>query len=145
MNPPVARLAHLDAGVVPYPPHGDWKDLIGAVGGAMALARENSGDLNVGHAVASKLEHSLAHFHPSRELGDGVDLHLDFEIGHGATAPDDSDQGNIAFAAVEHDLFDQTPQQRLTVSIRGSRVSPDLWKATGEPDNLISQRLAHPI
>jgi len=57
----------------------------------MALTCEDSGDLNVGHAVASKIERSVAHFHSSGEHGDGVDLHLDLKIGHRAAAPDNPD------------------------------------------------------
>ena len=91
MGPSAAWLAHLDAGGVPDPLHGDWEDLFLAVRGAMALTCEDSGDLNIGHAVASKVERSVAHFHSSGEHGDGVDLHLDLEIGHCAAAPDDPD------------------------------------------------------
>ena len=46
--------------------------------------------------------------------------------------------------AIEHDLFDETSQQRLALSIRGGRVSPDLWETAGEADNLALQGLAHP-
>jgi hypothetical protein len=72
MGPSAAWLAHLDAGGVPDPLHGDWEDLSLAVRRAMT--------------VASKVERSVAHFHSSGEHGDGVDLHLDLKIGHRAAA-----------------------------------------------------------
>jgi len=46
--------------------------------------------------------------------------------------------------AIEHDLFDKASQQRLALSIRGGRVSPDLWETAGEADNLALQGLTHP-
>ena len=110
MGPPAAWLAHLDAGAAPDPPHRDWKDLFLAVRGAMTLTGEDRGDLIIGHAIAGKIEHTVAHFRSSGELGDGVDPHLDFEIGHGTAAPDDPDRGDIVLAAIEHDFFDETPQ-----------------------------------
>ena len=97
-----------------------------------------------GDAIAGKIEHPVAHFRPSRELGDGVDLHLDFEIGHSATAPDNPDQSDIVLTAVEHNFFDETPQQRFALSIRGGWVCPDLWEAAGEVDDFAMQGLAHP-
>jgi hypothetical protein len=109
----------------------------------MTFACEDGGDFDVRHAVANQVDHSAAHFHPSRELGDGVDLHLDLEIGHRATAPDDSDQGDVVLTAIEHDFFDETPQQRLALSIHDTWVSPNLWEAAGEADNLAMQGLAH--
>ena len=144
MGPSAARLAQRDAGCAPDPVDGDWEDLSLAVRGAMALACENGGDLNVRHAVASEVERSVTHFHSSGEHGDGVDFHLDLEIGHGSAAPDDPDRGDVVLTAVEYDFVDKTPQQRLALSIRGDRVSPDLWETAGEADDLAMQDLAHP-
>jgi hypothetical protein len=110
MGPSAARLIDLDASGVPDPLHCDWENLVGTVGGAMALSREDSRNLSIVCAIASKVEHSVAHFRPSREFGERVDLHLDLEIGHGATAPDNADRGDIMLTTVEHDLFDETPQ-----------------------------------
>jgi hypothetical protein len=144
MGPPAAWLANLDPGGVPDSLYGDWENLVLAVRGAMALASENGGDFSVRHALSSKVKHSVAHFHPSREFGDGVDLHLDIEIGNGPAAPDNSDRGDVVLATVEHNLFDETPQQRLALSIRRNRARPDLWETTGEADNFAFQGLAHP-
>ena len=47
-------------------------------------------------------------------------------------------------ATVEHNFFDEAPQQRLALSIRRSRVSPDLGEAACEADNFTFQGLAHP-
>jgi hypothetical protein len=91
------------------PLHRDWENFVLAVWGAMTFAGKDGGDLNVGHAVASEIDYPVAHFHPTRELGDGVDLHFDFEIGHGAAAPDHSDKGNVVLTTVEHHLLDETP------------------------------------
>ena len=99
----------------------------------------------VGHASASEVEHSIAHFRSSRELGDGVDPHLDLEIGHSAAAPDDPDRGDIVLTAVEHNLVDKTPQQGLALSIGGGWVTPDLWETAGEADDLAMQALPIPI
>src|SRR5215469_6560308 len=110
MGPPAAWPTHLDAGGMPDPLHSDWQDLIFAVRRAMALIRQDCGDLNVRLACASEVEHSGAHFHPSRELGDGVDLHSHLKVGHGTTAPDYPDEGNVVVATIEHNLFNETPQ-----------------------------------
>ena len=95
-----------------------------AVGRAMTLAREDRGDFVVVHASAREGERAIAHFRSSREFGDGVDPHLDLKIGHGAAAPDDADRGDIVLAAIEHDLVDKAPQQRLTLSVRGGLRRP---------------------
>ena len=115
MGPSAARLAHRDAGGAPDPVDGDWEDIFLAVRGAMALACEDGGYLNVRHAVASEVERSVADFHSSGEHGDGVDLHLDLEIGHGSAAPDDPGRGDVVLTAIE--LVDEAPQQRLALSI----------------------------
>jgi hypothetical protein len=47
-------------------------------------------------------------------------------------------------ATIEHHFFDETPQQDLTLSIRSSRISPDLWKTAGKTDNFAFQCLAQP-
>ena len=96
---------------------GDWEHLVIAVRGTVPLSGEEAGDLNIGHTIASEVKHASAHFYPSRELGDRVDLHFDLDIGYSATTPDDADEGDIVFTAVEHHLFDETPQQRLALSI----------------------------
>ena len=59
-------------------------------------------------------------------------------------APDDTDRGNVVLTAIEHDFFDETPQQRFALSIHGGRVSPDLWETAGEADNLAMQGIADP-
>jgi hypothetical protein len=45
-----------------------------------------------------------------RELEDGVDLQLDFQIGRSAAPPDDPDQSDIVLTAVEHNFVNETPQ-----------------------------------
>src|SRR6516164_9157012 len=110
----------------------------------MSRCRKHGGNLIVGHALAREAEYAVEHFYRSGELGDRVDLHLNLEIGYGADAPDDADQGDVVFAAVKHDLVDETAQQRLTLSVLGSWIHPDLRKAAGEADDLALQRLAHP-
>jgi len=144
MGPSAARLGHRNAGGAPDPVDGDWEDISLAVGGAMALSCEDSGYLNVRHAVASEVERSVTHFRSSGEHGDGVDLHLDLKIGHGSAAPDDPGRGDVVLTAVEHDFLDEAPQQRLALSIGGGRVSPDVWETAGEADNLAMQGLADP-
>ena len=76
----------------------------------MTLAGEGRGDFVIGEAIAGEIEHTITHFRPSRELEDGVDLHLDFEIGRSAAPPDDPDQSDIVLTAVEHNFVDETPQ-----------------------------------
>jgi len=144
MGPPGAWLAQLDPGGTPDSLHGDWQNLVLTVRGTMPLACEDGGDFDIGHAMASKVEHSVAHFHPSREFGDGSDLHLDLKVGNGPAAPDDPDRGEVMLSTVEYNLCDETPQQRLALSIRRSRISPDLWEPTCEADNFAFQGLAHP-
>jgi len=109
MVPSFAGRAHLDAGDVTDPLYGVGENLLVAIGRTMALGREDGGDLDVGYTLASEIENSVAHFCPSHESVDGVDLHLDLKLGHGATTPDNSHQGDIVLTAVEHDLVDQTP------------------------------------
>ena len=110
MGPSAALLAHLDAGATPDPPHGDRKHHVLRVGGTMAFAGECRGDFVIGDAITGEIEYPVTHFGPSRELGDGVDLHLDFEIADSAAAPDDPDQSNIVLATVEHDFVDEAAQ-----------------------------------
>lgn len=109
MVPSFAGRAPLDAGDMTDPLCGVGENLLVAIGGTMALGREDGGDLDVGHTLASEIENSVAHFCPSHESVDGVDLHLDLKLRHGATTPDNSHQGDIVLTAVEHDLVDQTP------------------------------------
>jgi hypothetical protein len=78
--------------------------------GAMTLTGEGRGDSVIGDAVAGQFEHTITHFRPSREPEDGVDLQLDFEIGHSAAPPDDPDQSDIVLTAVEHNFVDETSQ-----------------------------------
>ena len=136
MRPSPAWRAHPDAGGVSDPLHGVGENLIVAIGGAMALGGEGSGDLDIGYTLASEIENSVAHFRPSRESVDGVDLHLDLKLGHGAATPDNSHQGDIVLTAVENDLVDQTPQQGFALSIGGGWIGPDLWEAASETDYL---------
>ena len=109
MVPSFAGRAPLDAGDMTDPLYGVGENLLVAIGGTMALGREDGGDLDVGYTLASEIENSVAHFCPSHESVDGVDLHLDLKLRHGATTPDNSHQGDIVLTAVEHDLVDQTP------------------------------------
>jgi hypothetical protein len=76
--------------------------------GAVPLTRQHGGDLNIWHAGASEVERSVTHLHPSPELGDAGNLHLDLKVGYGTTAPDDPDAGDIVVATIEHDFFDET-------------------------------------
>ena len=99
---------------------------------------------NVGHAVKSEVERSVRISIPGVSLAMELSFHLDLEIGHGAAAPNNSDQGDIMLTTVEHNLFDETPQQRLALGIRCGRVSPDLWETTGQADDLAMQGLGHP-
>ena len=48
------------------------------------------------------------------------------------------------FAAVEHDLVDETPQQGLTLSIGGDWVGPDLRVTACEADDLALKPFAYP-
>ena len=126
MCPPVARRGRFDPGAAPDLLHGDQRHSVRAIGGAMAFAGEDRSDLLIGHTVTDEIEHPITHFHASRQLGDGVDLHLHFELGHSATAPDDSDQSDVVLAALEHDLVDETPQQRLALRVSRGFVRPNL-------------------
>ena len=110
MGPPGARLSHPDSCAAPDLPHRDWKDHVFAVGGAMTLAGEGRGDFVVAEAIAGEIEHTITHFCPSRQLEDGVDPHLDFEIGHSAAPPDDPDLSDIVLTTVEHHFVNKTPQ-----------------------------------
>lgn len=110
MGPSGARLGHPDSGTAPDLPHCDRKDHVFAVWGAMTLAGEGRGDFVVGEAIAGEIEHTIAHFRPSRELEDGVDLQLDFDIGHSTASPDNPDQSDIVLTAVEHNFIDETAQ-----------------------------------
>lgn len=82
MGPSGGRLADPNAGAVPDPPRCDRQNLVAAAQRAMVLAGENSGDFVVGNAIAGESEDAVTHFHPSRELSDGGDLHLDLEIAY---------------------------------------------------------------
>src|SRR5271157_4720986 len=110
MGPSGSRPAHLHPGGMSDPLDRDREDLALAVGRTMPLAREDGGDLIVIHASAREGKRAIAHFHSSRQLGDSVDPPLDFEVGYGPAAPHDPDGSDVVFAAVEHDLVDQTPQ-----------------------------------
>lgn len=125
MRPPFTRLRHLDSGAAPDSLHGDRQNLVVAVGRVVPLTCEESSDLVIGHALVNEIKHPVAHFHSSRQLGDRVHFYLR-KVSHRAAAPDDSDQSDIMFAAVEHDLIDETPQQRLALSVSRGLVRPDL-------------------
>jgi hypothetical protein len=72
MCPPVARRWLLQPGAAPDLLHGDQRHFVRAVGRAMAFAGEDSGDLVIGHTGADELEHPVAHFHASCQLGGGA-------------------------------------------------------------------------
>src|ERR1700722_4201456 len=110
MGPPGARLGHPNSGAAPDLTHRDRKDHVLAVRGGMPLAGEGRGDFVIGKAIAGKIEHTITHFCPSRELEDGVDSQFDFEIGHSAAPPDDPDLSDIVLTAVEHNFVNKTPQ-----------------------------------
>ena len=110
MGPPGAWLGHPDPGAAPDLPHCDRKDHVFAGWRAMTLTGEGRGDFVIGDAIAGEIEHTSAHFRPSPEPEDGVDLQFDFEIGHSAAPPDDPDQSDIVLTAVEHNFVDETPQ-----------------------------------
>jgi hypothetical protein len=76
----------------------------------MTLAGEGRGNFVIAEAIAGEIEHTITHFRPSRELEDGVDLQLDFQIGRSAAPPDDPDQSDIVLTAVEHNFVNETPQ-----------------------------------
>jgi hypothetical protein len=127
VRPSGAWLIHLNAGGMPDSLNRDREDHLAlAVGRTMPLARKDGGDLIVIHAGTREGEHAFAHFLSSRELGDEVDPALDRQLVHSPAAPNDPDRGVVMFAAVEHDLINQAPQQRLTWSIGGGCVAPDL-------------------
>src|SRR5271165_1184506 len=144
MGPSVARLGHPDAGAAPDLSHCDRQDRVLASWGAVTLAGEDRGDGVVGHTVTGKFQRPIAHFRASREFGDGVDLHLDVEVTHSATAPDDSDHSEIVLAAIKHDLVDKTPQQRLALSIRGGWIRPNVWEMPGEVHDFAKHGLTNP-
>jgi hypothetical protein len=76
----------------------------------MTVAGEGCGNFVVGHAIASEIEHTITHFRASRELEDGVDLHLDLEIGYCAAPPYDPDLSDIMLTTVEYNFVDKTSQ-----------------------------------
>jgi hypothetical protein len=98
----------------------------------MALAGQNSGYFFIVNPVTGEIEHTATHLRSSCQFSDRVDPHLDFEVAHGAAAPDDSDQSDIVLAAIEYDLLDKTSQQRFALSIRGCRILPNMREAPGE-------------
>src|ERR1700734_243498 len=110
----------------------------------MTLAGEDRGECVVGHTIAGKFQRPITHFRASREFGDGVDLHLDVEVAHSATAPDHSDHSEIVLAAIKHDLVDKTPQQRLALSIRGGWILPNVWEMPGKVDDFAKHDLTNP-
>ena len=110
MGPSGARLGHPDSGAAPNLPHRNRQDHAFAAWGAMTIAGEGCCDFVIGQAIACEIEHTITHFRPSRELEDGVDLHLDLEIGHCTAPPDDPDLSNIMLTAVEHNFVNKTPQ-----------------------------------
>ena len=57
---------------------------------------------------------------PRVSFNDCVDVHLDFDVAYSAAAPDDPDQSDIVLTAIEHDLVDETPQQRFALSLPAS-------------------------
>lgn len=137
MVPPRALSCHLDGGAAPEPPDSDRQDFVRAAGGAVTFIGQDGGDFVVGDAVPGKTKQALAHLRAARELVNGVDAHLHLEFGHGTAAPDDSDQGDIALATVEHDLIDKAAEQRLAVRVRSGLVRPDQRQATGQADDLV--------
>ena len=101
MGPSGARLRHPDSGAAPNLPHRNRQDYAFAAWGAMTIAGEGCGDFVIGQAIPCEIEHTITHFRPSRELEDGVDLHLDLEMGHCAAPPDDPDLSDM-LTAIEH-------------------------------------------
>ena len=110
MGPPGARLGHPDSGAAPDLPDRDRQDHALAAWGSMTVAGEGCGDFVIRHAIAGEIEHTITHFRPSRELEDGVDLHLDLEVGYCATPPDDPDLSDIMLTAVEYNFVNKTSQ-----------------------------------
>jgi len=110
MGPPGARLGHPDSGAAPDLPDRDRQDHALAAWGSMTVAGEGCGDFVIRHAIAGEIEHTITHFRPSRELEDGVDLHLDLEVGYCATPPDDPDLSDIVVTAGEYNFVDKTSQ-----------------------------------
>jgi hypothetical protein len=109
----------------------------------MALAGKSGGNFFVVNSITGQIKHPVTHFRSSCEFGNGVDLHLDFEVACSAAAPNYSDHSDIVVAAIEHDLVDKTPQQRFALSIRGSWIGPNMREAPGEADDFAMQDLAH--
>ncbi len=110
MRPSGPAISHWNSGAASNARHGVWEHFAFIVGGTMTFAGQDGGDDFVGHTLTGEVEHPIAHFGPSRELRDGVDGQFDFKIAGGASAPDNSGQRDIVFAALKHDLIDQTTQ-----------------------------------
>lgn len=142
VGPSVALCRYPDPGAEPDPLHGDRQDLFGAIGRAVPLLGEDGGNLIIRHAGYCEIEQTRTHFFTARELGDGVDLHLDLKFRDRAASPDNSGHSNIVLAAIENDFFDQTPQQRLAMRVRRGVVRPNLRQATGKGDDLAVEGFA---
>lgn len=80
VGPSVALCRYPDPGAEPDPLHGDRQDLFGAIGRAVPLLGEDGGNLIIRHAGYCEIEQTRTHFFTARELGDGVDLHLDLKF-----------------------------------------------------------------
>ena len=81
------------------------------------------------------------HFIAPREPRYRAHAHLHIDLADSAAAPYDPHLVDIALAAVEDDLLHETAQQRLALSVGGARISPALWQAARQADDVATERL----
>ena len=117
----------LDAGPEADALNGGGQHAIRALGRAVPLQGDLSGNHIVCKALPGKLEDMAAHLRAAGKVVDSVHPSRYGKLANRTADPDEADIDDVMRSSFEDDLLDEAPQERLAARVPRGRIVPEAW------------------